>query len=121
MPYTCGDCRGFCIEQFGATVHEFEREWLKMDTLDELNELRDENKDTLEIFIAINESGDWEVSHDQETACTNLIENSGAMLIRVVSFFVQMRRPKPELGPDVVIPDNAGQTDRVAEDVEVKA
>lgn len=60
-----------------------------------------------EIFIAMNEEGDWIVTTEESEALSDLAENQGGYHGRVVKVIVRMAPPAmPETAVD--IPDDAG-------------
>ena len=64
---------------------------------------------TVEVFIAMNEAGDYEVDRTAREASETLANICGGSACRVVQLTVTMSRPAVETGPAVTIPDRAGQ------------
>jgi hypothetical protein len=64
---------------------------------------------TCEIFIAMNEDGDWIVETDESDALNKLSEDAGGYHARVVKLTVTMSPPKMTEAK-VVVPDEAGQS-----------
>lgn len=63
----------------------------------------------IELFIAMNEEGDWIVETDESEALSNLAENQGGYHGRVVKLKVKMTPPKcAEI--EVAVPEEAGET-----------
>lgn len=68
--------------------------------------------DPIEVWIAMNESGEYEVAADEDDAIERLDQKHGFQLRRLVRLKVVMSPPEvTEL--DVVVPDEAGQTVKV--------
>jgi hypothetical protein len=74
----------------------------------------DENTHEIEVWVAMNENGDYETGNDAEDPATRLQENHGAFAIRTVCLKGAMAAPKLE-EIEVNIPDTAGETVAVAE------
>jgi hypothetical protein len=66
------------------------------------------DKKTCEIFIAMNEDGDWIVETDESDALSKLAEDAGGYHARVVKLTVKMTPPKMTEAT-VDVPDEAGQ------------
>jgi hypothetical protein len=67
------------------------------------------DKKTCEIYVAMNEDGDWIVETDESEALSKLAEDCGGYHARVVKLTVKMAPPK--MAEAVVeVPDEAGQT-----------
>jgi hypothetical protein len=65
--------------------------------------------ENVEIWICMNEEGEYEIGTSSEDAATNLLENHGAFAMRTVCMNVMMA--KPELQEiEVTVPDEAGDT-----------
>jgi hypothetical protein len=63
----------------------------------------------IEIWIAMNETGDYEVGRDEDAAIERWDENCGGIARRLVQLRVTMSAPDvPSV--DVSVPDDAGQT-----------
>ena len=67
-------------------------------------------KKTIEIFIAINEDGDYETGIDDSDAHDRLEENWGGASVRIVKLKVTMSPPQVIEGPTVTVPDDACKT-----------
>jgi hypothetical protein len=67
------------------------------------------DKKTIEVFIAMNEDGDWIVEPDESDALSKLAEDVGGYHARVVKLTVKMAPPKMTEAT-VDVPDEAGQT-----------
>lgn len=62
-----------------------------------------------EIFVAMNENGEWIMTNDSAEAVERLKEDMGGELARVVKVTINMSPPEmPESSID--IPDNSGDT-----------
>jgi hypothetical protein len=71
------------------------------------------NKVTCELFVALNEDGDWVVTDDESTALEKLAEDQGGYHARVVKVVVRVAPPvMAEASIDV--PDEAGTTTELA-------
>jgi hypothetical protein len=69
-------------------------------------------KTTAEIYIAMNEDGDFEVGINEEEASERLMEHAGGQMIRIVKIAAKMTPPAiTEAAVDV--PDEAGETTEV--------
>jgi hypothetical protein len=64
---------------------------------------------TCEIFIAINQDGDWIVTDDETSALETLSLEQGGHHARVVKVKVKVS-PPVMAEAEIVIPDEAGQT-----------
>lgn len=63
----------------------------------------------VELWIAMNEDGDWIVNSDESEAIPNLLTDFGGCSARVIKVTVQMAPPViPEVS--VAVPDEAGKT-----------
>ncbi len=67
---------------------------------------------TIEVWIAMNESGDYEVGRDEDSAVDRLDVETGCKSRRTVMLRVMMSVPVATEA-DVVVPDEAGQTVKV--------
>ncbi len=67
----------------------------------------------VEIFIAMNEDGDWIVTDEESGALEKLGEDVGGYQARVVKIIVEMSPPKMDEA-SVTVPDTAGETTKVA-------
>jgi hypothetical protein len=65
-----------------------------------------------EIFIAMNEEGDWIVTDQEEEALSKLAEDQGGYLGRVVKIKVKMT-PPVMTEAEVEVSDEAGKTQEV--------
>ena len=65
---------------------------------------------TIEIFVAMNEDGDYETGIDDSDARDRLEENWGGASVRIVKLKVTMSPPQVIEGPTVTVPDDAGKT-----------
>jgi hypothetical protein len=65
-----------------------------------------------ELFLAMNEDGDWSVNEDAQEASNSVAENSGGACIRTVQLLVTMAPPEIAEVP-VDVPDEAGETKQV--------
>lgn len=65
-----------------------------------------------EIFIAMNEDGDWVVLDDESEAINQLSENAGGYHARVVKVTVKMAPPKMTEA-EVEVSDEAGETKQI--------
>lgn len=63
--------------------------------------------DVCEIFIAMNEQGDWIVGTDAESATESMATDFGGAVCRMVAIRVHMNRPRIEQLADVVVPSEA--------------
>lgn len=66
-------------------------------------------KKTCEIFIAMNEDGDWIVTDEESTALEKLAEDQGGYHARVVKLTVKMS-PPVMTEAEVEVSDEAGET-----------
>lgn len=66
------------------------------------------DKKTCELFIAMNEDGDWIVQTEESEALSRLAEDCGGYQARVVKLTVKMAPPKMSEA-EVDFPDEAGQ------------
>ena len=65
----------------------------------------------IEVFIAMNEDGDYEVGTEAELARDLLSENAGGYACRIVKLVVQMSPPAyEEPAAAITIADTAGET-----------
>ena len=65
-----------------------------------------------EIWIAMNEEGDWIVTNDESEALSQLAENQGGYHARTVKVTVNMAPPQvPET--TVTIPDESGKVEAI--------
>jgi hypothetical protein len=65
----------------------------------------------IELFVAMNEEGDYEAAAEAEVARDSLNENSGGHCCRIVKLVLKMSPPaydKPVA--EITIPDTAGET-----------
>jgi hypothetical protein len=70
----------------------------------------------IEIFVAMNEDGDYEAAAEAEVAHDSLRDNSGGHACRIVKLIVKMSPPAYEEPPAVIeIPESAGATVEMAE------
>lgn len=65
-----------------------------------------------EIFIAMNEDGDWEVATEASDAVECMVSNNGGDCVRCIKINVHMTPPAIE-ETELDIPDEAGETKRV--------
>lgn len=66
------------------------------------------DKQLVEVWIAMNEDGQFRADDDRETAVQNLLESEGATAMRVVCVQLMMAPPDATVvGADV--PDEAGE------------
>jgi hypothetical protein len=63
-----------------------------------------------EVYIAMNEEGEYEVGTTEEEAGERLMDNHGGYMSRIVRLPVRMTPPKAMEAPAVDIPDEAGTT-----------
>lgn len=70
------------------------------------------NQVDVELFIAMNEDGAWIVTNDESDALSNLAENEGGYMARVVKVVVKMTPPVMSEAA-VTIADEAGHTTTV--------
>jgi hypothetical protein len=71
-------------------------------------------KHQIEIYVAMNEDGDFRASDDYDAAVDNLSEDCGGYMRRVVKLTVSMSAPKMDEA-SVLVADSAGETIRVTE------
>jgi hypothetical protein len=64
---------------------------------------------TCEVFIAMNEDGDWIVETDESDAMSKLQEDAGGYHCRIVKLTVKMA-PPVMTEAEITVPDEAGQT-----------
>jgi hypothetical protein len=69
----------------------------------------------IEVWIAMDESGEYEVGCDDSSAIDRLKEQTGSELLRLVRLKITMSPPSVE-ELDVAVPDEAGQTIKVKTD-----
>lgn len=69
-----------------------------------------------EIYVAMNEDGDWIVTSEIDEAINTLGEHAGGYQVRIVKVIVKMS-PPVMTEATVEIPDEAGNTEKL--DVEV--
>jgi len=70
---------------------------------------------TFEIYLAINENGEWEVASSSEDATSNLADNYGWEAIRVIKLNVAASLPVvSEIDVDVPEADDAEPTAKAA-------
>src|SRR5258706_12080349 len=93
---SCRRCRG---EEPNVTIDPYCGWDKREDTVTE--------ETRVQIFIAMNEAGDWEVDTTADEASERLINSHGAAMIRVAVIDVNMD------GGEVDIPDEAGETAKV--------
>jgi hypothetical protein len=72
------------------------------------------DKTLVEIYVALNEEGEYAVDTDEEGASTRLMENSGRFRCRIIKINAKIA-PPVLIEADVDVPDEAGKT----EDIEV--
>jgi len=65
---------------------------------------------TIEVFIAMNEDGDWEARSDSTDAAEALVDSYGYTAARIVKIKITMNAPEITEGGEVVIADEAGET-----------
>jgi hypothetical protein len=70
-------------------------------------------KTRVQIFIAMNEDGDWAVHTTAHEASELLLNDSGALMIRIAVIDVQMTPPRLNIDGEVDIPNEAGETTKV--------
>jgi hypothetical protein len=70
------------------------------------------DKVTCEIYIAMNEDGDWVVSTDESEALTDLTSDAGGYEARIVKLTVKMA-PPVMIEAEVEVPDEAGETKKI--------
>jgi hypothetical protein len=68
----------------------------------------------VEVWIAMNESGEYGLGIDAEEASENLTANLGGLSIRLVKIMVKMT-PPTHVDTDVNVPDAAGTVQAQAE------
>jgi tRNA(Ser,Leu) C12 N-acetylase TAN1 len=61
--------------------------------------------DVCEVFLAINEGGDWVVGTDTESVSESLANEYGAEISRIVAIRVHLNRPTVVVA-DVEVPDD---------------
>jgi hypothetical protein len=72
--------------------------------------------DPIDVWIVMNESGDYEVGRDEETAIDRFdAEEFGGLYRRLVRFKVTMSPPEA-VEVDLTVPDEAGKTVAVETD-----
>ena len=69
-------------------------------------------KETCEIFIAMNEDGDWIVETEESQALSKLAEDCGGYQARVIKVTVKMS-PPVMTEAEIEVPDEAGQTQQI--------
>lgn len=74
-------------------------------------------KKTCEIYLAINEDGDYEVGDIDETAVDRLGENYGGYARRFVKIVVKIT-PPTIAEAEVDVPDDAGETVKIEAEAE---
>jgi hypothetical protein len=72
------------------------------------------DKTLVEIYVAMNESGEYAIDTDEEGASTRLMENSGGFRCRIIKINAKIA-PPTLIEADLDVPDEAGKT----EDIEV--
>jgi hypothetical protein len=70
------------------------------------------SKVTCEIFLAMNEDGDWIVETDESEALSKLAEDQGGYHARVVKIAVKMTPPMMTAA-SVDVPDEVSETTRI--------
>lgn len=70
------------------------------------------DKVTCELWLAMNEDGDWVVTADDGEALTKLGEDCGGYAARVIKLTVKMT-PPAITEHEVDVPDDAGETKEV--------
>jgi len=70
-------------------------------------------KKEIEIFVAMNEDGDFVAHEDGDEVGGILAENHGGSMRRIVKITVCMAPPTIESGPTIDIPDTAGTTEQI--------
>jgi hypothetical protein len=73
-------------------------------------------KHLVEVFIAMNEDGDWIVVADESEALTKLAEEVGGYQARVVKVAVKMA-PPVMTEAEIEVPDEAGETQEMKAEV----
>ena len=73
------------------------------------------NKVSCEIFLAINEDGDWIVTTDESEALSKLAEDQGGYQGRVVKIVAKMA-PPALIETTIDVPDEAGTTAELSTD-----
>lgn len=71
------------------------------------------DNDIKEVWLAINEDGDYGIGIDSDSAKENLEENYNYEAIRLIKLNVKVRAPKPTTEVMVDVPDDAGTTEKV--------
>jgi hypothetical protein len=66
-------------------------------------------KKTCEIFLAMNEDGDWIVTDEESAALEKLAEDQGGYHARVIKVVIKMS-PPAMTEATVDVPDEAGET-----------
>jgi hypothetical protein len=70
-------------------------------------------KTHFEIFLAMNEEGDYEVATAEEEASERLVENQGGYQCRIVRIGGFMARPALVETAPIDIPDDAGEIHQI--------
>jgi hypothetical protein len=70
----------------------------------------------IEIYVAMNENGDYEAATESEDATTRLIENAGGDMVRLIKIIVKMD-PPVMAEVDVEVPAEAGTTEKIEAEV----
>jgi hypothetical protein len=69
-------------------------------------------KTTCEIYLAMNEDGDWIVTHDESEALSKLAEDAGGYQARVVKLTVKIA-PPVMTEAEIDVPGEAGETTEI--------
>lgn len=69
----------------------------------------------VEVWVKVNESGEYDVGHDEDTACERFLENEfhEGESVRLVKLLVKVPKPRP-LTVKVELPDDQTEDDLAA-------
>jgi hypothetical protein len=70
--------------------------------------------DEFEVWVCVNEEGEYAVGKDAEDATNGVLENHGATALRTICLKAMIARPEVTT-IEVTVPDEAGETVQVAE------